>query len=58
VIDAMVTYLQAHELHLGGFTTINHKIPVLNFHQLRTGMPTVSRHSTTGTEYGNFKAHA
>jgi hypothetical protein len=32
MIDAMVAYIKPHQLHLGSLTTIDHKIPVLNFH--------------------------
>ncbi len=43
MIDPVEVYLQPHQLHLGCFTTVDEKVPALNFHELGRRMSAIGR---------------
>ena len=57
MVDAMQVRLEPHQLHLGTFAAVDHKIPVLDLDQLRRGKSAVGRQCPAGSEYGDVEAH-
>jgi hypothetical protein len=57
VIDPVKVRLKTHELHLRALPTVNKKVTVFDFDQLRRRISSVRRQSATRTEYGDIKTH-
>ena len=55
VVDFVNPYVIQRQLHLGTFTTVNNKMPVLNSEVLGGREPAVSRQRSTGAEDREFE---
>ena len=55
MIDAMQVCLKFHQLHLGGFSAVNHEEPAFDFNELSGWVSAIGRQCSAGTENSYFK---